>query len=207
MKKDVKLMLLNNFGHRCPKWLTDPREKEMTLSRDATESEVDLFLIELLSQNNTDLSRDIVGCFNDFIERSKRGIRLYGGIVFYEGNNRITPGCCNDGIGVYKKVIKEIKESETMIWLGHDPFPVFEYLENEIVVWSDDCLGIWGEPLDRPKVISIKYEKNDLYNKFSKLDEDVKDFLTGPFYERVNHFDSSNSRQLVDILLNWLKIK
>ena len=49
MKKDVKLMLLNNFGHRCPKWLTDPREKEMTLSRDATESEVDLFLIELLS--------------------------------------------------------------------------------------------------------------------------------------------------------------
>ena len=44
---------------------------------------------------------------------------------------------------MYKKVIKEIKESETMIWLGHDPFPVFEYLENEIVVWSDDCLGGW----------------------------------------------------------------
>ena len=120
MKKDVKLMLLNNFGHRYPKWLTDPQEKEMTLSR------------------------DIVGCFNDFIERSKRGIRLYGGIVFYEGDNRITPGCCNDGIGVYKKVIKEIKENETMIWLGHDPLPIFEYLENEIVVCFDDCLGIWG---------------------------------------------------------------
>ncbi|MCP1224971.1 hypothetical protein [Sebaldella sp. S0638] len=205
--KGVKLMIWDDFGHRCPEWINYPKEKEMTLSKKATAGETDFLIIELLSRNYIDFSNGMDGCFEDFIERSKKGMSLGGGIIFYEGKNEITPGCCNDGIGNFKGIIKEIRENEPMIWLGHDPYPVFEYLENEIVVWADDCLGIWEEPIDKSGVLSIIYEKNDLYNKLSNLDNDVRDFFTRPFYDRINYYDKNYSDKLVDVILTQLKIK
>ena len=206
--KDIKLMLLYNYDHRCPKWLVDPKERKMTLSKKATKEEVDLFIIELLCQNYIDISKSMGECFENLIERSKTGLRLEGGIIFYEGDNEVIPGCCNDGIGNFKEIIEEIKENQPMIWLGHDPYPVFEYFENEIIVYSDDCLGIWGEePLDKSEVISIRYEKKDLYDKFLRLDKDIVDFLIGPFHERISYYNKNYSDKLVSMVLDWLNIK
>lgn len=206
MQKGVSIMAVDASFHSCPEWVNEPMErKNIKLYKHTTPEEVDLFLIALFGENSVEFSENPRGDLEKLItEYEENGLICAGGIVFYDQDTIIYPSCCC-GIESYMEVVEQIQKEETDIWLGHDPFPTVEYAEKEIIIWADAIPKIQDNAgIDKNKIPSIIYEKEDLKQKLSELNKQVKEFIFYPLSQRIFNIAPQIEKEFTECMLRWL---
>ncbi|MFE5318359.1 hypothetical protein ACFQ88_06595 [Paenibacillus sp. NPDC056579] len=156
-----------------PSWISKVEYKETTyLSRFSTSEEAALFLSLVCGYNNIEVDREPAEVLNELITFGE--IALSGGIAFADKNKIILPSCCC-GLENWRDVLEAV-QSKKDVWLGHDPFPTLEYLNDSVRVWSDDYTGTFRKDLSErelQKMFYIEYNRNDLIIKLQAIETDL----------------------------------
>ena len=189
----------------------------IALNEHTTKHEVDIFLGEIIFFNNHDyepsgfiLTEDPKSSLENllayFKNNSEAIVDPVGGLMFFEGDKKIIPGCCcsvEDGI----EAIEDISNKKST-WLGHDPFPRVEYKEGYITVWDDDCLGEYvDKPISKEQLISIDFSETELSIFLPQAKKDVELFFLKPFKQRITEFNADIADELTNAIIKWLGIK
>lgn len=168
-----------------PSWLerpdiidTYPVDFEIRLHADCTPLETELFLLELFrcSEFTDDFNGDVYRLLN---ELEPADLTVSGGVVFSDEKHSIHPSCCC-GVEAWKEVYDSIIQKQSP-WMGHDPFPMMTYSDNEVIVWSDSDMTTPKEG-----AYSICYNRDELLTAIQELGErHLHDFLDGPFHRKL----------------------
>ncbi len=196
----------NSIHFKTPRWLKkfDTRNIDyIELSKNASKKEIDLFLIGLFGYNSVDFGTNPQIGFRNLIYEFNIGyILLGGGILFYDNEKKILPSCCC-GLEVFKEILQAINNKQSP-WMGHDPYPVFEYTSKKIIVWSDDCIGIYKDKKPKDNLIFIEFDKEELKNNLLNIENEIKEFIEVPFYNSFKELSSKFADELSSCLLSWL---
>ncbi|SHJ93465.1 hypothetical protein SAMN02745163_02866 [Clostridium cavendishii DSM 21758] len=92
-------------------------------------------------------------------------------------------------------IIKELP------WLGHDPYPSFEYIGNNIRIWEDDF-----NKKQRSEICFIECDRNILIEKLNLIRNDLLEFLKGPLYKYFIIHDSAHADQVVQQFKKWFSL-
>ena len=105
---------------------------------------------------------------------------LPGGIMFCNKEIMIGPSCCC-GLEDAQAIMQAISDKKYP-WLGHDPFPTIEYLqEGKVKVWSEDYSR---EKLGgKTKIYNIEYDYKSLMESLRRKEQDFINFIYGPLGE------------------------
>ncbi|QQO10571.1 hypothetical protein [Breznakiella homolactica] len=200
--KNIKI-ISNSIYCNAPNWLNISNNKEyIILSKSTTKQEIDLFLFSLFVYNNISFTDNPKKSFQNLINGfDKEEVVLGGGLMFCNNDVEILPSCCC-GLEQWQEVIADISHRKT-VWLGHDPFPTIEYKDNSIIVWSDDCLGIFGSAKSKSDLQSIEFTNGEVISSLAQLEIDVSEFITIPLYGRVKEIGSHVSEALMAALMKW----
>ena len=107
------------------------------LSAEMSQSEIGLFFAQLAVYNQIDLSENREAILKEILEAD--GLALAGGIQAVFEEQVISPSCCC-GLEGWREWQDFLKTNETP-WLGHDPSPWIEQVDDVIRIWSDGGLG------------------------------------------------------------------
>jgi hypothetical protein len=95
---------------------------------------------------------------------------LPGGLQAIHGDREIDPGCCC-GLEGWREWL-ECLETGASPWLGHDPAPWVEWVDETACVWSDGGLErVTGE-------FAIEFERRHLAEDLARVGRDLAGFLT-----------------------------
>lgn len=181
-----------------PVWITSEitRHEFIPLSADATEHDVELFMILLFGFNNISVDQSFQQSFQELLRQEE--IAISGGIAFYQDEQRfILPSCCC-GLEEVPASIQSIQNQQSP-WLGHDPFPGITYDKNKAFVWPDDpesCLSKGDIP--------IAFDYNELKSSLEKSVEALNQFIDGPLYEWIAKRDEMIAVAVRDQMKRWL---
>jgi len=195
-------------SYRYPRWLNKQKKWKrcIELSKDTPVNEVEIFIAGLFGYKSVDFTNSPKQGFENLIyEYEVNGFAISGGVLFFDKQNKIYPGCCC-GLEDWKEVFKCISRKESP-WMGHDKYPVIEYVKKKAIMWSDDCLGIYGEKKSKNNLYSIEYQHKDLECMSADIENDLFDFITTPFSNRIIELDVESSDKVVNYLLSVLGIK
>ena len=198
-------IISNSIYINAPDWLSIPDNRSyIILNKDTPRQDVDLFIFGLFVYNEiplTDNSKESLRHLqNRFIPDE---IALSGGVMFYDGDVKILPGCCA-GVEQWREVVEDISNKKE-IWLGHDPYPTIEYKDNSIIVWSDDYSGVYSS-MPKSKLQSIAFTNDELNDLFAQLKADIKEFIAMPLDKRLKEIDYCISESLTSCVMEWLNI-
>jgi len=185
-----------------PSWLeiSDYNKDYLVLNKDVIRNEVDLFLLGLFEYNDIPFVEDSKASIQNLYNRlTTDGIVLGGGLMFFEGDNRIIPSCCC-GLEGWQEVVDDITHKRG-IWLGHDPTPVIEYNENGILVWSDDYTTELKSDLT-----CIGFSAIELERSITQARDDINKFFEIPFRNRLNEIDDSSSDKVVSATMREFNV-
>ena len=98
---------------------------------------------------------------------------LPGGLQVRSDNKVISPGCCC-GLETWRDWLRFLKTG-AYPWLGHDPSPSVEKVGGLIRVWSDKKSRRTDKKV---KVFYIDFEQSKFEEELSKVQQDLKEFLT-----------------------------
>lgn len=157
-------------------WLSKVEYREtVNLSKLSTLEDAVLFFTLLCGYNNVDVDRECAAVLNELITTDEVAIR--GGIAFEDKDKVILPSCCC-GLENWRDVLEAVL-SKKSVWLGHDPFPSVEYVDNTVRIWSDDFSGVMRKDLSEQelqKMYYIEYNRDDLIKKLQSIEIDLLDF-------------------------------
>lgn len=201
--KGIKLICRDLYCD-CPKWLPDSEGTEyLILDKNTPAASVDLFLRAIFAMNDIDFGLDAAEGFQNLIaDYKENGLIMSGGVLFYESDKEIYPGCCcglEDWYEVYGEL--ELRESP---WLGHDPFPVFEYRGEHVIVWEDDCIGKYAAKKTKQGLTCIEYKIEDLKRELVSKKKELQEFCAISFFQRVSELESTMADELTETILTWL---
>lgn len=159
-----------------PSWLSKAEYREtVNLSKLSTLDDAVLFFTLLCGYNNVDVDRESADVLNELITTDE--VALRGGIAFEDKDKVILPSCCC-GLENWRDLLEAVL-SKKGIWLGHDPFPSIEYVDNTVRIWSDDFSGVMRKDLSEQelqKMYYIEYNRDDLIKKLQSIETDLLDF-------------------------------
>jgi hypothetical protein len=202
-KNGVKAIVQEPY-YDCPKWITKVEYKEyIELNRNTSKHDVDLFIVELLGYNGIDIKREPKETFEELC--NEESVVIAGGILFFDENNKIFPSCCC-GLESWREIFDGVIQ-ENSPWMGHTPYPTFEFRDNKVRIWSDDYLGFYEENTPKDEMYFIEYERNDLIAKMRNIEIDLKEFASIPFYNRLSEMDTEIAKKVVDKFLVWFDVR
>jgi len=181
-----------------PVWITSEitRHECIPLSANATDHDVELFLILLFGFQGIPVDHSIQQSFQELLRREE--IALSGGIAFFQDEQKfILPSCCC-GLEEVADIIHSIHNQQNP-WLGHDPFPGITYDGDKAYVWPDDpesCL-INGD-------MPIAFDYHLLISSLEKSMEAMNQFIAGPLYEWIGKRDKEIADAVRDQMKRWL---
>ncbi len=190
-----------------PSWISKVEYKETTyLSRFSTSEDAALFLTLVCGYNNIEVDREPAEVLNELITFDE--IALSGGIAFEDKNKVIVPSCCC-GLENWRDVLEAV-QSKKDIWLGHDPFPTLEYLNDSVRVWSDDYTGTFRKDLSErelQKMFYIEYNRKDLIIKLHAIETDLLEFYKHSL-EKVLCMTEDNLKEMLFLkYCRWFNLK
>lgn len=203
-EKGIKIIFKDPFFD-FPFWLKERERKEYVILCENTSSEdSDLFLITLFGYNDICFGNCAKNGFSNVISYfyEQEGLAMNGGILFFDKEKKIFPSCCC-GLEDWREVQESIFNKKSP-WLGHNPFPVFEYEKETVYVWSDDCIGMYGEKQPKDKLICLNYSIGFLKEQLLRVEKDLYKFITIPLYKRVKELESSIADSFIEVMLEWL---
>jgi hypothetical protein len=95
---------------------------------------------------------------------------LPGGIAVVTSERSVFPTCCC-GLETWPEWAK-IVETGTGPWMGHDPSPFVEIVDDEVLVWSDGGMG--GKPLGEHPIV---FSRSDFVHALERTIKDLDDFV------------------------------
>ncbi len=107
------------------------------LSAEMKQPEIGLFFAQLARYNQIDLSGSRETILQEILAAD--GLILAGGIQAVFEDRVISPSCCC-GLEGWREWQNFLTTGETP-WLGHDPSPWLEQVDDVIRIWSDGGLG------------------------------------------------------------------
>ncbi|REK76023.1 hypothetical protein [Paenibacillus paeoniae] len=181
-----------------PEWITSEitRKEFVPLSADATDHDVELFLILLFGFMGIPVDQSFQQSFEELLRQEE--VALSGGIAFFQDEQRfVLPSCCC-GVEGISEIIHSIQKQQSP-WLGHDPFPGITYEGDKAFVWSDDpesCVSKGEMP--------IVFDYNELITSLEKSVEAMNQFIDGPLYEWIGKRDMLIADAVRDQMKKWL---
>ncbi|OPH56974.1 hypothetical protein BC351_26555 [Paenibacillus ferrarius] len=189
-----------------PSWLSNVEYRETNyLSRSSTPEDAILFFTLLCGCNNIDTDREPTEVLNELIAIDE--IAISGGIAFEDEGKAILPSCCC-GLENWREVLEAVL-SKKDVWLGHDPFPTLEYINDSVRVWSDDYFGTMRKDLSQQelqKMYYIEYNRNDLINKLEAIEMDLLEFFKYSFEKVLCMFDDDQKEMLFLKYCKWFNL-
>lgn len=194
----------NSIFVNSPDWLDiSENSKYIVLSKETMKSEIDLFVFSLFVYNDVPFNENPSDSLQNLINKlHENEIILGGGVMFYDSSKRILPGCCC-GLEQWRDIINNILQKKEP-WLGHNPYPIIEYKEDYMVVWSDDYLGLYGDAKTKSSLQHIEFTNSDMEHFISQMKIDIEEFITKPFYDRIREIDEYISDEFVSAIKQWL---
>lgn len=194
----VKAIIQNPY-YDAPGWIDENIERRefVILDGDSSEKDVDLFFIELLGYNDINIDQDIESIMKELLCEDE--IIIAGGILFIGENENIFPSCCC-GLESWNEVL-DAAVNKSSPWLGHDPHPCFEYVENNIRIWSD-YFNI--EQLN--EIYFIECDRDILIEKLKLIRNDLIKFAKGPLYKHLVSHVSTHADQIVQQFYKWFSL-
>lgn len=118
-----------------------------------------------------------------------------GGVIFSDASRSLPPpSCC--GVESWKEIYDAILQMESP-WMGHDPFPMMTYTDNEVIVWSDSDMT-----MPKEDAYSISYHQDELLKAILQLgNRHLHDFLNGPFRRRLHSLGCQYTDSLVNAVM------
>ena len=107
------------------------------LSAEMSQPEIGLFFAQLVRYNRIDFSESQEAILKEILAAD--GLALAGGIQAIFEEQVISPSCCC-GLEGWREWQDFLKTNKTP-WLGHDPSPWIEQVDDVIRIWSDGGLG------------------------------------------------------------------
>ena len=185
--KEIKLVITEPY-FACPSWLEENRGiNAVTLTGQCSLAEVDVALYCVLGYNSiplTDTPEGSLGLLMAEMERQESVVS--GGLMFRDENCVILPGCCC-GLEGWRKVIEDIRQG-IVPWLGHDPFRDCIFKDDFVTICSDSLEECTSEDREArlQELVRISFTRAELEAFFSKLEQDMTDFIYGPLKLRIN---------------------
>ncbi|MBU7592843.1 hypothetical protein [Metabacillus halosaccharovorans] len=204
MEKRGVIPIVQELCYDYPKWLGKVEYKDyIELTKDTSKHDVDLFLISLLGYNNININREPNVVFKELI--SEEGIVAAGGILFFGECNKVLPSCCC-GLESWREILEGVV-SGTSPWMGHDPYPIFEYSENRVRLWSDDYLGYYETNLSKEDMYYIEYGRQNLIIKIKDIEVQLMEFAKFPLYNRLKEIiEIEMANSVVEKFVEWFKV-
>ena len=195
---EVKAIIQNPY-YKAPSWINDNIERRefVILDEDSSENDVELFLIELLGYNNINIEQDIELVMKEVLLEDE--IVIAGGILFVGENKNIFPSCCC-GLESWNEVLAAAI-CKSSPWLGHDPYPCFEYVENNIRIWSDDF-----RTKQSSEIYFIECDRDILIKKLKLIRNDLIKFSKGPLYKHISKHVSTYADPIVQQFEKWFSL-
>lgn len=191
-----------------PSWLSKVEYHEAVyLSKNSSAGDVVLFLTVLCGINELDINKEPNEVIKELINMDE--VTLSGGIAFESQSKVILPSCCC-GLEQWKEV-REAVVNKKAAWLGHDPFPSIEYLDESVRIWSDDYFGIMKKepPTEQEKqnMFFIEYNNNELIEKLLCIESDLLHFFKYPFVKELVMVDTNLMEKLFLKYCEWLSLE
>ena len=195
---EVKAIIQNPY-YKAPSWIDDNIERRefVILDGDSSENDVVLFLIELLGYNNINIEQDIKLVMKEVLSEDE--IVIAGGILFVGENRNIFPSCCC-GLESWNEIL-DAAIGKSSPWLGHDPYPSFEYVKNNINIWSDDF-----KTKQSSEIYFIECDRDILIEKLKLIRNDLIKFSKGPLYKHLIKHVSTHADQIVQKFEKWFSL-
>jgi len=191
---------MNNKGIKAVSTaIVDP----IILDTNTAREDVDLFLFGLFIENGIPDAGNSPNSLRILLEKMSDGAILRGGLMFYENDIKILPGCCS-WLEEWSETVENIMHRKH-VWLGHDPYPTIEYTDSSVIIWSDD-IGRSGSAETKDDLKKIEYTYDEINDQLAQVKIDIKEFIEFPYCERLNEIDSSISDNLVFATKKWLNI-
>jgi hypothetical protein len=161
------------FADRPPLWEIETTLEPFSflpLSSQTTDREVGLIISQLIKDNNLESNGNLVERLTEIINyksvEDEDYMILAGGLQVNDGSNRIiTPSCCC-GLETWRDWIEFLSTGESP-WLGHDPNPWVEKVNDNLIrVWADEGGGFF-----------IDFDRSTFELKLSEVQQDLADFL------------------------------
>ncbi|NDI35779.1 hypothetical protein [Chengkuizengella sediminis] len=140
--------------------------------------------------------------FKDLLE--KESIVIAGGVFFYGESKEVFPSCCS-GLEGGREILEGVITMKSP-WMGHTPYPTFEYVGDNVRVWSDDYISIWEEDLPTEDMYYIEFERIDLIRKIKNLETDLREFVYFPLYNRLQEIDKNLAGVIVENFFSWCDV-
>ena len=195
---EVKAIIRNTY-YKAPNWIDDNIERKefVVLDGDSSENDVELFLIELLGYNNINIEQEIKLVMKEVLSEDE--IVIAGGILFVGENRNIFPSCCC-GLESWNEVL-DAAIGKSSPWLGHDPYPCFEYVVNNIRIWSDDF-----KAKQSSEIYFIECDRDILIKKLKLIRSDLIKFSKGPLYKYLIEHVRTHADQIVQQFEKWFSL-
>lgn len=195
---EVKAIIQNPY-YKAPCWIDDniERKEYVVLDGNSSENDVELFLIELLGYNDIDIEQNKENVIKEIILKDE--IVIAGGILFIGESSEIFPSCCC-GLEGWKEILDAAINKESP-WLGHDPYPWFEYIENNIRIWSDDYNKNHSN-----EIYFIECDRDILINKLRLISNDLIEFSKVPLYKHVTKHVGDFAKEVVQQFEKWFSL-
>lgn len=199
--------IINDPYYKQPSWLPQVEYCENAyLSKDSNTKDVVLFLTLLCGYNDVDIKREPNELMKELIQLDD--VALSGGIAFEDQDKAILPSCCC-GLEQWKDVTKAVVNNED-VWLGHDPFPTLEYIEDSVRIWSDDIFGVMREEAlteqEKQNMFFIEFNRTELIDKLKSIELDLQHFFKYPLTKELAMVDSKLLDQFYEKYCKWLSL-
>lgn len=203
----VQAVITNPFFDK-PLWLPKAESLENAyLSKNSSAEDVVIFLTVLCGMNDIDINKEPNKVVKELINTDE--IVLSGGIAFESHSHVILPSCCC-GLEQWKEVLDAVINKKSA-WLGHDPFPSIEYLDQSVRIWSDDYYGVMNvkppTEQEKQKMFFIEYNDIELIEQLESIEDDLLDFFK---YALVKQLSMVNAELLDKFFLKyceWLSLE
>ena len=203
---NVRAVIQNPYFEQ-PSWLPKVEYREtIYLSRFSTSEDAVLFFTLVCGYNNVDVDREPFEVLNELIAIDE--VALSGGIAFVDKDKVILPSCCC-GLENWRDVLEAVLNKKD-VWLGHDPFPTLEYVNDLVRVWSDDYFGTMRKDLTEQELLNmffIEYNRNDLVSKLQSIEVDLLGFYKHSLVKELSMADDNLKEMLFKKYCKWFNLK
>lgn len=181
-------------------------KKYIVLSKESTREDAQLFLSILFEYNNIDIDINFNKALADLLNEDD--LLLGGGILFSGNKKIILPSCCC-GLESWRDILDDVLSRKSP-WMGHDPYPTIEYLEDNIVrIWPDNYIGIQENILPdelKHKIYYIDYFYDDLICSLEDTEKHLYEFAVGPLYKWLREIDEVLAKKVSLKFCKWFDV-
>ncbi len=163
----VEIYGIENFNA----WDTEKNsEKFLRLWENTTLNEAGSIIAQIARYNGIEINNKKETIINSFL--NEESLVVGGGLKFVDGEKKINPGCCC-GLESWDECL-QITPERCGLWLGHNPAPYIEFLEEERIyrIWSDVKAN--GRP---ESIFYIDFKIDEFNEAVKNVSQDLRDFL------------------------------